>query len=35
MLRTKVHNVDLCVVGGGIAGMFAAVSAARHGRGWR
>ncbi|MBO4837336.1 MAG: FAD-dependent oxidoreductase, partial [Clostridia bacterium] len=31
MLGTKVHNVDLCVIGGGIAGMFAAVSAARHG----
>lgn len=30
-LRTCYHKVDLCVVGGGIAGMCAAVSAARHG----
>ena len=29
--ETVVHDVDLCVVGGGMAGMFAAVSAARHG----
>lgn len=27
----EVHEVDFCVVGGGIAGMFAAISAARHG----
>ena len=25
------HDTDFCVVGGGIAGMFAAISAARHG----
>ena len=25
------HDVDLCVVGGGLAGLCAAVSAARHG----
>lgn len=25
------HSVDFCVVGGGLAGMFAAISAARHG----
>src|SRR5512145_1191127 len=25
------HHVDLCVVGGGMAGLIAAVSAARHG----
>lgn len=25
------HHVDLCVVGGGLAGMFTAISAARHG----
>lgn len=25
------HDVDLCVVGGGLAGMFAAIAAARHG----
>ncbi len=30
-LRRKVHEVDLCVVGGGIAGMLAAISAARNG----
>ena len=30
-LRTKVHEVDICVVGGGIGGMFTAISAARHG----
>ncbi len=30
-LTTKVHNVDICVVGGGIGGMFTAISAARHG----
>ena len=30
-LKTVTHNVDFCVVGGGIAGMCAAVSAARHG----
>ena len=31
MLKTKVHNVDVCVVGGGIGGMFTAISAARQG----
>ena len=25
------HSVELCVVGGGLSGLFAAVSAARHG----
>ena len=25
------HNYDICVVGGGLAGMCAAISAARHG----
>jgi len=30
-MRTIKHNVDLCVVGGGLAGMCAAISAARHG----
>ena len=30
-LKTVTHNVDFCVVGGGIAGICAAVSAARHG----
>ncbi len=29
--ETVIHNTDLCVVGGGLAGLFAAVSAARHG----
>ncbi|MBQ2957017.1 MAG: FAD-dependent oxidoreductase [Clostridia bacterium] len=29
--KTIVHHADLCVVGGGIAGICAAVSAARHG----
>lgn len=28
---TIVHHVDLCVVGGGMAGLIAAVTAARHG----
>ena len=27
----KEHTVDLCVVGGGLAGTFAAIAAARHG----
>ena len=31
MLKTIRHEADLCVVGGGIAGMFAAIAAARHG----
>ncbi|MDW7658164.1 MAG: FAD-dependent oxidoreductase [Bacillota bacterium] len=30
-LQTIEHNVDICVVGGGLAGLCAAVSAARHG----
>ena len=30
-LNTKRHDVDICVVGGGIGGMFTAISAARHG----
>jgi len=30
-LKTICHNVDICVVGGGLAGLCAAVSAARHG----
>ncbi len=30
-LVKETHNVDLCVVGGGLAGVLAAVSAARHG----
>lgn len=30
-LKRKEHIVDLCVVGGGISGMCAAISAARHG----
>jgi hypothetical protein len=29
--ETITHNVDFCVVGGGMAGLIAAVSAARHG----
>lgn len=31
MLETRKINCDLCVVGGGISGMCAAISAARHG----
>ena len=30
-LTTKIHHADLCVVGGGLAGMCAAISAARGG----
>ena len=30
-LPTTVHDVDVCVVGGGLAGLLAAISAARHG----
>ena len=30
-LKTKFHEADICVVGGGIGGMFTAISAARHG----
>ena len=29
--ETVTHDVDLCVVGGGLAGLCAAVAAARHG----
>lgn len=31
VLKTIVHEADLCVVGGGIGGMFTAISAARQG----
>ena len=30
-MQTIVHKVDFCVVGGGLAGMCAAIAAARHG----
>lgn len=30
-LNRTSHHVDVCVIGGGIGGMFAAISAARHG----
>ncbi|NLY18991.1 MAG: FAD-dependent oxidoreductase [Clostridiaceae bacterium] len=30
-MREKNHKVDFCVIGGGLAGMLAAISAARHG----
>ena len=30
-LNNKTHEVDFCVVGGGISGMLAAIAAARHG----
>ena len=30
-MRTIHHNVDICVVGGGLSGLCAAVAAARHG----
>ena len=30
-MKTKHHQVDFCVVGGGLAGMCAAIAAARHG----
>ena len=30
-LKTKRHSVDICVIGGGIGGMFTAISAARRG----
>ena len=30
-LKTRVHEVDIGVVGGGIGGLFTAISAARHG----
>ena len=31
LLKTVVHDADICVIGGGIGGMFTAISAARHG----
>lgn len=31
LLKTVVHNADICVIGGGIGGMFTAIAAARHG----
>jgi len=31
VFKTITHNVDFCVIGGGISGMLAAISAARHG----
>ena len=31
VLKTKHHSVDICVIGGGIGGMFTAISAARRG----
>ena len=31
MLETQKHKVEFCIVGGGLAGMCAAVAAARHG----
>ena len=30
-MNKELHDVDFCVVGGGLAGLFAAISAARHG----
>jgi alkyl hydroperoxide reductase subunit AhpF len=30
-MRTITHKVDFCVIGGGLAGMCAAITAARHG----
>ena len=30
-LKNLSHSCDLCVVGGGLAGMCAAIAAARHG----
>ena len=30
-LKMKHHAADICVIGGGIGGMFTAISAARHG----
>ena len=31
ILRTKEHKADLCIIGGGLAGVCTAISAARHG----
>ncbi|MBT7163462.1 MAG: FAD-dependent oxidoreductase, partial [Victivallales bacterium] len=30
-MREEKHRFDFCVVGGGMAGLIAAISAARHG----
>ena len=30
-LKKKILNCDLCVIGGGLSGSFAALAAARHG----
>ena len=30
-MKNLSHKVDLCIVGGGMAGMCAAITAARHG----
>lgn len=30
-MKDKIHKTDLCIIGGGIAGMCAAIAAARHG----
>ena len=30
-MKTLTHNYDICVVGGGLSGMCAAIAAARHG----
>lgn len=30
-MKRVTHQVDVCVVGGGLAGMSAAIAAARHG----
>lgn len=30
-LQTILHKVDFCVIGGGLSGLCAAISAARHG----
>ena len=30
-MKNREHEVDFCVIGGGLAGMSAAISAARHG----
>lgn len=31
LLKQKVHEVDLCVIGGGLGGILTAIAAARHG----
>src|SRR5690554_7472601 len=30
-MKKRIHKVDFCVIGGGLAGMSAAIAAARHG----